>query len=150
MQALRKVWDLWDRPEPAAEPPPKPLSQSPARNRSRKRRRKRDRIVHLYAKPPTGPQIHARALLEFIQGMMAYAGAYVPQREIDKYYRESLCLRRGWEPYGWVAIARQFGKLADKKTVRETGERFVAYKIPCTAVASASPPPGSRVRASMS
>ena len=134
---------LWGRSEPVAEPLPKPLPltvvpnpcpkllpQTPAGSRSRKRRQRRDRIAHLYAKAPPGPLIHARALFEFIQGMPAYVGAYVPQREIDKYYRECLCPRRGWKPYGWVAIARQLGQIADKKTVKEAGERFVAYRIP--------------------
>ena len=135
---------LWTRSGRIEEPWPQPLPATVASNRcleplphtraattGPKRRQKRSRVCHLYACPPAPALLHARALLAFIQeGCPDYEGGYVPQAELDRYYRSDVCRQKGWTPLHWTAIARQLGKLTQKKTVRERGERFTAYRIP--------------------
>jgi len=109
---------------------PQILSSTTALDRRPKRRQKRVRICRLYPKPESQPLIHARALLVLVQEECPqYVGGYVPRPDLEACYRE-LCIREGWNPCHWTAIARQLSALTSKKTVRDGGQRFVGYRIP--------------------
>ena len=53
-----------------------------------------------------------------------------PRPDLERFYRRDLCVREGWKARHWTAIARQLGQITDKKSVRDSGERFVGYRIP--------------------
>ena len=106
--------------------PPEPLSEAP------KRVPKRARIGRLYLERKPKPLIHARALVKCIQEQCPeLIGTYVPDQDLEKAYVE-LCAKEGWEPCGWIAIARQLkGMKVEKRTIKRNGERFrAAYRIP--------------------
>lgn len=144
LRALLRKADLQmdTRPQPWAQPLPEtvaingrpaPPPYTPAASGVRKRRQNRPRVCHLYAKPPQPALIHARALLAFIlEGCPDYGGGYVPQSELDRYYRTDVCKLKSWAPLHWTSVARQLGKLTQKKIMREGNNRFTAYRIPRT------------------
>jgi hypothetical protein len=120
-------------PSAVAYPVPQILPSTGASDHCRKRRQKRVRVCRLYAEPPSQPLIHARALLAFIQEECPdYIGGYVPRPDLERFYLNDLCEREGWKPRHWTAIARELGKITNKKTVRHRGQRFVGYRIPRT------------------
>lgn len=136
---LAQLWRRSDRvPEPVPEPLPptvvgyrcpQPLSQTAVLNPCRKRRQKRARICRLYPETQPQPLLHAKALLDFIQEECPqFVG--LPHQDLDNFYRRDLCNLNGWAPLHWTAVARQLGKIADKKVLRLNGERFVGYRIP--------------------
>ena len=138
---LARLWkqpyleaDTVQRPVPpssAAHHCPQSLSSTPASNRSRKRRQKPVRVCRLYPTPPSPSLAHARALLVFIQDECPeFVGAYVPRPDLERFYRHDVCTREGWAPLHWTGIARQLGRLTERKTIRHKGERFVGYRIP--------------------
>lgn len=135
---------LWKRTDTEAETAPEPMPQTVVVNPRalpasptdalkpcRKRRSKRVQVCRLYPKPPPKTQVHARALLAFIQEECPqFIGGYVPRPDLERFYRRDLCAREGWEPFHWTGIARQLGEITHKKPVRDAGERFVGYRIP--------------------
>jgi hypothetical protein len=71
-----------------------------------------------------------RALLALVRDECPqYVGGFIPRPDLEACYRE-LCMREGWEARHWTAIARQLGEITDKKSVRDGGDRFMAYRIP--------------------
>ena len=133
---------LWRQTEDPTTAKPTPLSavayQSTqslpptiAADHCQKRRQKRVRVCRLYPKPQSQASIHARALLAFIrEECPEYVGGYVPRPDLERFYRRDLCAREGWEPHHWSSIARQLGELAEKKSARDGGERFIGYQVP--------------------
>jgi uncharacterized protein with PIN domain len=95
-----------------------------------KRRRKRIEIEHIYPTkaPRCEPREHATAVLNLIKAECT-PGRHIPQKELERMYWE-LCGREGWESRHWTAIARQLGKMTDKKIKKEVGKKFVAYRVP--------------------
>ncbi len=142
---LARLWkgSQWGRepaPQPVSQPLPQPMSLTVVSNLCTqpatltpvaKRCRKRVRVCRLYPDSPCKPEIHARALLNFIRAECPqFIGGYVPHKDLESFYRRDLCRREGWEPLGWTAIGRELGELTHKKTVRLRGARFVGYRIP--------------------
>ena len=137
---LARLWTRSDRiDEPSSQPLPPTVAattdgslvQSAAPIDGPKRRPKPVRICRLYVTTPSEPLVHAEALLAFIQEECPnFVGGYVPRLDLERFYRQDLCNLKGWTPRNWTAIARQLGKLTQKKIARERGERFTAYRIP--------------------
>ena len=87
-----------------------------------KRRPKPVRICRLYVTKPSEPLVHTQALLAFIQEECPnFVGGYVPRLDLERFYRHDLCNLKGWTPRHWTAIARQLGKITQKKVARERG-----------------------------
>ena len=59
-----------------------------------------------------------------------FVGAYVPRPDLERFYRYDVCGKEDWKPLHWTGIARQLGRLTERKTIRHKGERFVGYRIP--------------------
>ena len=138
----RRLWKRSEDPAPEPLPPievvdtrcqpePEPLLPTDVGNRCQDRGRERVRVYHIYPTRASDAETHAR---ELIASLKVHApegrGDYVPQAELERYYKRELCNLRGWQPLNWVAIARRLRAITDKKIVRENGERFVGYRIP--------------------
>ncbi len=113
------------------KPLPPTLVSIPRQNQNFKRRSKQVRVCRLYPQPQPERLINAKALLAFIQEHSPETiGGYVPCADLDRFYRQDLCDLKGWKPRHWTGIARQLRTLTAKRTVRQSGERFVGYQIP--------------------
>ena len=120
-------------------PRPQPSSQTTGLNQcpaswiptaAPKRRPKPVRVGRLYPEKASEPQMHAKALLAFIQEECPQLiGAYVPCSDLARSYEE-LAAVEGWSARGWTAIARHLGMLTSKKYLKRAGKRFTAYRIP--------------------
>ena len=115
--------------------PPAPIivpnrsPQSEARTKGPKRRRKRIEIENIYPdKSPSEAFAHATALLALLKAECT-PGRYIKKKLLERMYAE-FCAHEGWQPRHWTAIARWLGKLTDKRTVKENGKKFVAYRVP--------------------
>ena len=119
------------RPEPLSlivvpNPCPLPSTQTDVP----KRRPRPVRIGRLYPEKVPEPQMHAKALLAFIQEECPQlTGTYVPCADLAKSYEE-FAAAEGWTTRGWTTIARQLGGMTIKKSVKRGGRRFTAYRIP--------------------
>ena len=88
-------------------------------------------MCRLYPQPQPERLINAKALLAFIQEHSPETiGGYVPVEDLNKFYRQDVCGLHGWEPRHWTGIARQLGTLTHKRTLRQSGQRFVGYQVP--------------------
>ena len=131
-------------PEPVCpisgpEQRPEPLSLTVVPDRSPlpltrtdvpKRRPRPVRVGRLYPEKLSEPQMHAKALLAFIQEECPQLiGTYVPCSDLAKSYEE-FAASEGWHSRGWTSIARQLGSMTSKKSIKRTGRRFTAYRIP--------------------
>ena len=115
------------RPSPAAlhcVPQPRPSSAGP------KLRRKPIEIEDIYPEKKVQPEglTHALALLDLLKTECTW-GKYIKRKHLERMYQE-LCVREGWTPRHWMAIAPNLGKLTEKRTRKEKGKRFVAYRVP--------------------
>ena len=119
------------RPEPlslTAVPNPCPIPST--QTDVPKRRPRPVRVGRLYPEKLSEPQLHAKALLAFIQEECPQLiGTYVPCADLAKSYEE-FAAAECWRPRGWTAIARQLGSMTSKKSVKRGGRRFTAYRIP--------------------
>ena len=142
---------LFRRTEPAAQLLPQPVpqtmgpkarpylvSQSAVANcgpelrtpTAARKRRKRIPVEGLYRQPEPEPLVHARALLQLVQRECPQLiGKHVPQTDLARMYPEN-CKLEGWGQRHSTAIARQLGKIADKRIVKRDGRRFTVYRIP--------------------
>jgi hypothetical protein len=103
--------------------------QSEALTKGPKRRRKRIEIENIYPeKSQSEAFIHATALLDLLKAECT-PGRYIKKKQLERTYHE-LCAAEGWNPRHWTAIARRLGKLTDKRTAKENGKKFVAYRVP--------------------
>jgi len=72
--------------------------------------------------------VHARALLELMREYCT-PGKYIEKGQLERMYGE-LCQAEGWQRRNWVAIARQLGKMTDKRTGKAGGKKRVGYRVP--------------------
>ena len=104
-------------------------SQSESFIKGPKRRRKRIEIENIYPdKSPSEAFVHATALLALLKAECT-PGRYIKKKQLERMYAE-FCAHEGWQPRHWTAIARQLGKLTDKRTAKENGKKSVAYRVP--------------------
>ena len=115
--------------------PPTPIMvpncrpQSEAITKGPKRRRRQIEFENIYPdKSPSEAFAHATALLALLKAECT-PGRYIKKKQLERMYAE-VCAHEGWQPRHWTAIARRLGKLTDKRTVKENGKKFVAYRIP--------------------
>jgi len=43
---------------------------------------------------------------------------------------QEMCNREGSQPRHWMSMAPHLGKLTQKRTKKECGKKFVAYRVP--------------------
>ena len=115
--------------------PPTPIMvpncrpQSEALAKGPKRRRRQIEFENIYPeKSRSEAFIHATALLDLLKAECT-PGRYIKKKQLERTYHE-LCAAERWSPRHWTAIARQLGKLTDKRTAKENGKKVVAYRIP--------------------
>ena len=119
------------RPEPLSLTLVPDLGPRPSTQTDVPKRRPRPvRVGRLYPEKLSEPQLHAKALVAFIQEECPQlTGTYVPCSDLARSYEE-LAAAEGWRALGWTAIARQLGSMTNKKSVKRGGKRFTAYRIP--------------------
>ena len=104
--------------------------QSEAATKGPKRRRKQIEFENIYPeKSQSEAFIHATALLDLLKASDCTPGKYIKKKQLERWYA-AVCEHEGWQPRHWTAIARQLGKLTDKRTAKENGKKFVAYRVP--------------------
>jgi len=113
-------------PAGALSPVPGPLSSSVGR----RRRRKPIEIENIYPEKNGEPEglTYARAILDLLKAECT-PGKYIKQKHLERVYKE-MCDQEGWQPRHWMAIAPHLGKLTQKRTKKEKGKKFVAYRVP--------------------
>ena len=125
------IGDPDQRPKPlslTAVPNPCPIPST--QTDVPKRRPRLVRVGRLYPEKLSEPQMHAKALLAFIQEECPQLiGTYVPCSDLTKSYEE-FAATEGWTTRGWTSVARQMGSMTNKKSVKRSGRRFTAYRIP--------------------
>jgi len=88
------------------------------------------RIARLYPEHRIESDQQAEVLLHEIA---TYAddciGAYVPQKDIERFYTY-LCKERGWEQRHWSVFGAALGQRTHRRLVKRRGKRFMAYLIP--------------------
>jgi hypothetical protein len=103
--------------------------QSEALTKGPKRRRKSIEIENIYPEKSLSEAfIHATALLDLLKAECT-PGRYIKQKQLERWYAE-VCVHEGWQPRHWTAIARQLGKLTNKRTKKKNGKKDVAYRVP--------------------
>lgn len=103
--------------------------QSEALTKGPKRRRKPIEIENIYPeKSESEAFIHATTLLDLLKADCT-PGKYIKQKQLERWYAD-VCVHEGWQPRHWTAIARQLGKLTDKRTKKENGKKVVGYRVP--------------------
>ena len=104
--------------------------QSEALTKGPNRRRKRIEFENIYPeKSRSEAFIHATALLDLLKASDCTPGKYIKKPQLERWYA-AVCVHEGWQPRHWTAIARQLGKLTDKRTKKENGKKVVGYRVP--------------------
>ena len=92
-------------------------------------RPKRLAVFSLYRVPEPALERQIEVLVDEIAEFVP-ADAYVPSRNLQRYYRE-LCERKEWRAQDWSLAGYVLGKVCERAIQKTGSKRQVVYRIPC-------------------
>ena len=91
-------------------------------------RPKRFPVFRLYPVPEASLERQIEVLVDEVAEFVP-ADAYVPSRDLQRYYRE-LCKRKDWRAQDWSLAGYVLGSVCERAIQKTGSKRQVVYRIP--------------------
>ncbi len=101
---------------------------SPTPSSVTRSRPKRLPVFRLYPVPEASLERQIEVMVDEIAEFVP-ADAYVPSRDLQRYYRE-LCERKEWRAQDWSLAGYVLGSVCERAIQKTGSKRQVVYKIP--------------------
>jgi hypothetical protein len=123
------AWALRKQSAGPDSPPVLKAVPSPTPSPVTRGRPKRLAVFRLYPVPEASLERQIEVMIDEVAEFVP-ADAYVPSRDLQRYYRE-LCERKEWRAQDWSLAGHVLGKVCERAIQKTGGVRQVVYRIPC-------------------